>query len=300
LCTAQKLVDFAVAAPILCTAAGPGIVPGRNEEETMAESADKAADSAEKAYAAAAAEAKPAVTEAAKPEPVAAPEPVKAPAASATKTVVAKAAPKKAAIKKKAAPAKVVAKRIKKPTVKTQPAAGKKPVPAKASLKTPPVASKPQPTITQLKEKIMATAKTTDFTKPFADAVGELQSKTKEAYEKGTAYAGEMTDFAKGNVEALVESGKVLSAGMQDMGKAYVGDAKAAYETLTADLKEMAAIKSPTELFQLQGKIARRNFDSAVAFSSKTGDAMLKLYTEAFAPISGRVSLAAEKLSKAA
>ena len=275
-------------------------MPGRSEEEAMAESTDKAADGAEKAYAAAAAEAKPVAAEAARPEPVAAPAQVKAPAAVTPKTVVAKAAPKKAAIKKKAATKKVAAKRIKKPAAKAKPAAGPKTVPAKASLKTPPVASKPKPTIIQLKEKIMATAKTADFTKPFADAVGELQAKTKEAYEKGTAYAGEMTDFAKGNVEALVESGKVLSAGMQDVGKTYVGEAKAAYETLTADMKEMAAIKSPTELFQLQGKIARRNFDSAVAFSSKTGDSILKLYADAFAPISGRVSLAAEKISKAA
>ena len=266
----------------------------------MAESTDKAADGAEKAYAAAAAEAKPVAVEAARPEPVAAPAQVKAPAAVTPKTVVANAAPKKAAIKKKAATKKVAAKRIKKPAAKAKPAAGPKTVPAKASLKTPPVASKPKPTIIQLKEKIMATAKTADFTKPFADAVGELQAKTKEAYEKGTAYAGEMTDFAKGNVEALVESGKVLSAGMQDVGKTYVGEAKAAYETLTADMKEMAAIKSPTELFQLQGKIARRNFDSALAFSSKTGDSILKLYADAFAPISGRVSLAAEKISKAA
>jgi phasin family protein len=109
-----------------------------------------------------------------------------------------------------------------------------------------------------------------------------------------------MTEFAKGNVEALVESGKVLSAGAQDLGKAYAEDAKAVYETLTADMKEVAAIKSPTELFQLQGKVARRNFDAMVAYSSKTGDAMLKLYADAFAPITGRVSLAAEKISKAA
>ena len=260
----------------------------------MAESPDKAADSAEKAYAAAA-EAKP-VTIDAEPGRVAAPATV----APSAKPVATKAAPKRAAAEKKAAPKKAAAKRIKKPAAKAKPAAGKKPVLAKATPKVPPVASKPKPTITQLKEKIMATAKTADFAKPFADAVGELQSKTKEAYEKGTAYAGEMTEFAKGNVEALVESGKVLAAGAQDMGKAYAGDAKAAYETLTADMKEMAAVKSPTDLFQLQGKIARRNFETMVAFSSKTGDAMMKLYSEAFAPISGRVSLAAEKLSKAA
>jgi phasin family protein len=265
----------------------------------MAESPDKAADSAEKAYAAAA-EAKPVAAEAAKSEPAMVAGPVEAPPASAAKTVATKVAPKKAAVKKKAAPARVAAKRVKKPAAKAKPVAGKKPAFVEATRKVAPVASKPKPTITQLKEKIMASAKTTDFTKPFTDAASEMQSKAKAALEKGTAYAGEMTEFAKGNVEALVESGKVLSAGAQDLGKAYAEDAKAVYETLTADMKEVAAIKSPTELFQLQGKVARRNFDAMVAYSSKTGDAMLKLYADAFAPITGRVSLAAEKISKAA
>ena len=266
----------------------------------MAESADKAADSAGNAYAAAAANAKPVTSESAKPTTAAVSDAVTVSSASAAKSVTTKAAPKKAAAKKKAALQRTAAKRAKKPAAKAKPAAGKKPVLAKAALTAPPAASKPKPTITQLKEKIMANAKTADFAKPFADAVTELQSKTKEAYEKGTAYAGEMTEFAKGNVEALVESGKVLSAGAQDMGKAYVDDAKAAYEAITADMKEAASIKSPTELLQLQGKIARRNFETMVAYSTKTGEAMMKLYSEAFAPITSRVSLAAEKISKAA
>ena len=59
-------------------------------------------------------------------------------------------------------------------------------------------------------------------------------------------------------------------------------------------------IKSPTELFQLQGKIMRRNFDMMVATGSKNTEAAMKLANDAFAPISGRVSLAAEKLAKVA
>ena len=274
----------------------------------MAESADKAAESAEKAYAAAAekvklASSEPAKSEAApaKDEPAPAAEPAKAAPAPATRPVVAKAAPKKVVAKKKAAPKKVVAKSVKKPAARAKPVAGKKPVVAKkAAPKAKPAASKPEPTITELKEKIMATAKTPDFMKTMTDAMSEMQAKAKEAYEKSTSYAGEMTDFAKGNVDAMVESGKVLSAGMQDMGKTVVDDAKSAYETVSADLKDMASIKSPSELFQLQGKLARRNFDAMVAFSSKTGESMMKLYSDAFAPISGRVSLAAEKISKAA
>ena len=140
----------------------------------------------------------------------------------------------------------------------------------------------PKPTITELKEKIMATAKTPDFTKPVTEAIGEIQTKAKAAYEKGTEALTEATEFAKGNVEAIVESGKILAAGVQDLGKSYVEEAKSAYETLTADLKEIAAIKSPTELFQLQGKIMRRNFDALVATSSKNTEAVLKLANDSF------------------
>ena len=149
-----------------------------------------------------------------------------------------------------------------------------------------------------LKELIMA--KTPDFTQSVTDAVADMQTKAKAAYEKGTAFAGEATEFAKGNVEAMVESGKIFSEGLQSIGKTYVDEAKSAYETATADFKEMAAIKSPTELFQLQGKLARRNFDAMMAFGSKSSEAFVKLANEGFAPISSRVSLAADKMSKAA
>ena len=71
-------------------------------------------------------------------------------------------------------------------------------------------------------------------------------------------------------------------------------------DPITADVKEMVGIKSPAELLQLQGKLLRRNFDVAVAFGSKNSEAMLKLANDAFAPLSTRVSQAAEKISKAA
>lgn len=139
---------------------------------------------------------------------------------------------------------------------------------------------------------------TAGFNTTVNDSVNELQIRTKAAYEKGTEAVGEATEFAKGNVEALVESSKIIASGVQDLGKTYVEEAKSAYEALTVDLKEMAAVKSPTELFQLQGKILRRNFDSLVATSSKNSEALVKLAGDAFAPISGRVNVAAEKLTK--
>lgn len=244
-----------------------------------------------------------------------------------SKAAVSKAVPgaKPAAAPEAASKAKHTVEKAEKPVVVVAPAATtrpgrRKPAPVRSRIaqakKVAPQkkkAPKPAPafartaSVTELKEKIMATKTPNfagDFTgimnKSMTDAVAEMQAKAQEAYDKGTSMVSEMTDLAKGNVEAIVESAKIVAAGVQDLGKTYAEEAKSAYETMTADFKEMAAVKSPTELFQLQGKIMRRNFDVLVATGSKGSESAMKLANDAFAPISARVNLAVEKLSKAA
>ena len=198
-----------------------------------------------------------------------------------------KVAAKKAPAKKKAAPKKVAAKKA-------------APAKTKAAAKKPATATTP---ISKLKDTIMATAKnakTTDYTAKAKELAADVQTRAKAAYDKGAEMTQDAVEFQKGNFEALVESGKILANGMQDMGRAYVEEAKSAAETVQGDVKKFAAIKSPTELFQLQGEIARRNFDAMVSTTSKNTEALVKLANEAFAPLSSRFSLAAEKVRKAA
>ena len=144
------------------------------------------------------------------------------------------------------------------------------------------------------------TTKTTDFTAKMKETAAEMQTRAKAAYDKGTEMTADVTAFHKGNFDAMVASGKVLAAGMQDMGRTVVEDAKSAAATVTADVKKMAAIKSPTELFQLQGEIARRNLDTLVARTSKNTEVMMKLANDMFAPLSSRASVAMERLKQAA
>ncbi|MFA6220154.1 MAG: phasin family protein [Erythrobacter sp.] len=249
----------------------------------MADSQSKIDAAAEKAFAEAA---QKKAAEAVSATPVVAKQAAAAKPASAPAS--AKIVAKKVATKKVPAQKPVAAKKTK--------SAPKKPVLSRAEGAIPP---KPTP-ITQLKETIMATAKTTDYTAKAKELAADVQTRAKAAYDKGTELAKEAVEFQKGNLEALVESGKILAAGVQDMGRTYVEEAKGAVETVQADVKKIAAVKSPTELFQLQGEIARRNFDAAVAGASKNTEAMLKLVNDAFAPVSTRMSLAAEKFSKAA
>ena len=285
-------------------------------------------EAAQKAYAAAAETAvtKPAPTEIADTKPVEFPPAEKriakaevpAPAKAATSASAVKTAPAdktKPAPKAPASKAKVVAKATTtkapaaKPGPRVKPAApkpaskaskpAKKPVaakvksPAAKSVDTPSI-----PTFAKLKEIQMT--KTTDITEGLQNIMTETKTKAKEAFEKGTAAFGEASEFTKGNVEALVESGKILSTGLQDMGTNLVAEGRSAFETMTADAKELAAAKSPTDFFKLQSEILRRNFDSAVTYGSKNSESLLKLANEVIAPISGRVSLVVQKAGKAA
>lgn len=251
---------------------------------------------AEKAYADAAAKtagaAKTAKAPAKKPaakKPAAAKPAVKKPAAT---KVAAKPAAKKAPVQKAAAP-KTAAK---KPAPKKAPVAAKKAAP-KVAPKTTETETNP---ISKLKDTIMAAAEKTDLTSTAKDMAADVQERVKTAYAKTGEFASEVGEFNKANVEAMVESGKIFFSGAQELVRDNVETGKTVVDTVTEDAKKMAAVKSPTELMQLQGELARRNFDAVVSYGSQRTEAWVKLYNDAFAPLSNRVSVAAEKISKAA
>lgn len=239
----------------------------------------------------------------------------KAPAAkpAAAKPAAAKAAPAKAA---KAKPAAATAAPAKRKYVRKAPIAAKavaaKAVPAKPIVAKVKAAAKadyvksdnPSTTlISKLKDSKMATTtkKTAeDFTAKMQDTVKDVQARAKTAFEKSQAMFGDAGEFTKGNLEAMVESTKILASGVQEMGKSYVAEVKSSIETVQADVKELRSVKSPADFVKLQSSMMRKYFDNVVAYNSKNAEAALKLANDAFQPISNRVSLAVEKVKQAA
>lgn len=283
-------------APVAETTVVTEPVPAKRKagrpRKDVAKAAPVAAPQAEKPAPAA-----PAPVQKAKP----APKVTKAPKASVTPKPV---APKPAAVAKpvKAKPVKTpVVKATRPVTVKTataKPAAIKpvaaKSAPARTSVK-PAAAPAPAP-----RKELFIMATTTEFTDKLQTTFKDAAEKAKAAFEKSQGAFGEAGEFAKGNVEALVESSKILASGLQELGKGYVSEGKASFETMSADIKDLASAKSPTEFFEKQSALLRKQFDAVVATSSKNSEAFLKLANEAFQPISTRVSLAVDKLKKAA
>jgi phasin family protein len=167
-----------------------------------------------------------------------------------------------------------------------------------AVLPTAAVPADPEP-----KDETMATdfQQTTDTVNDQAQAATqEFAGRAQGAMDKGTQMVSEMTAFAKGNVEAVVESTGIYARGLESFGQDAAAFAKKSYEEATAAMKAMAAAKSPTELMKLQSDYTRAAFDAMVAETSKSTEKMVKLVGEAVQPISNRVSLAADKAKLAA
>ena len=132
------------------------------------------------------------------------------------------------------------------------------------------------------------------------DVTADVQQRMQGAYAKASTLTQEAAQLQQGHVEALVESSRIMAEGLQEIGREAMETGKSAMETATDDMKRAAAIKSPTELFQLQGEIARRNMDAMIGLTSKNVERSIKLANDSFAPITNRMSVAAEKVAQAA
>ncbi len=125
---------------------------------------------------------------------------------------------------------------------------------------------------------------------------GDMNTRAKDAMAKGTKAIEELVEFSKGNVEAMVASGRVAAKGAEEIAKYSADYGRGAVEKANATAKQFAAVKSPTEFFQLQGEVAKQTMDALVAEGAKFTEHYLKLIGEISQPISNRVAVAAEKV----
>ena len=211
---------------------------------------------------------------------------------AATKSVPTKVAPVAAKVEaEKPAP---VAATVKQPVVE-KPA----PVPAEKveAPATKTVSVEPTPIaqgVTTMTDTVKAT------TEKATEYLADVRVKATEAAEKGKKMAANAVEFNKANIEAMIEAGKIAAKGAQDMGKTNVEFAKSNFAEMQVAVKEIVAVKSPTDFVKLQGDYARKSFDGAVAQASKNTEAMVKLVSDMFQPISNRIAVTTDYFKKAA
>ena len=132
----------------------------------------------------------------------------------------------------------------------------------------------------------------------FQSLFGDVSAKSQDAVKKSQAFAEQMSEAAKANLEAVVESSRIAAAGARDLGQEVVASTKSSVEHAQSAVKTLADAKSPTEFFQLQSELMRASFDRMVSEGSKLTEQMVKLAGEATQPLSSRASVNAEKFSE--
>lgn len=130
----------------------------------------------------------------------------------------------------------------------------------------------------------------------FADA-GE---RSQDLVRKSQETAGEMTELAKANIEALTEAGRIAATGVRSIGQDALASGREGFEKASASLKTLADAKSPTEFFQIQSDLAKSSFDRVVAEGSKFTEQLVKLAGEAVQPLSNRAAINAERIKELA
>ncbi len=130
--------------------------------------------------------------------------------------------------------------------------------------------------------------------------IEKTQTEMKANMEKAFKTAEEFVSFSQGNVDAVVKSGQIWAAGVQEFTKSFATLAQAQMDQTVSVWKAMSGVKSLKDAMELQTNLARSSVEAAMSESGKLTDASMKLAEQTFAPITARVTLAVEKFGRAA
>lgn len=163
-------------------------------------------------------------------------------------------------------------------------------------------------------------ATTAEMKKTMADAAQNGAAQAKKIAEDGVAQARvavektmetahktagdlmkaseEAVEFGRGNFEAVSKATQVYVTGLQDLSRQTVTMFQAYSEQAIEAAKTVSALKSLKEAADFQASFAKTAFERAMADATKLQEASLKLAETAIEPISARMTLAMEKITK--
>lgn len=125
----------------------------------------------------------------------------------------------------------------------------------------------------------------------------------RDQFEKaaGQMFKGwaDMTDFAKGNVDAAFQASTAMTKGFEDVARAWATLGQASVEEGLKAAKSVMTAKSLNEVVDLQSNYARQTFDGFIAEGTKLSEMTMKAANEAISPLNDRVNATVETFAKA-
>lgn len=110
--------------------------------------------------------------------------------------------------------------------------------------------------------------------------------------------AEEAAAFGRGNVEALAKATQIYVAGVQDLSRQTMAMVQGLTEQALESAKALSSVRSLKEAAEIQAGLARTAFERTVSEGTKLQETALKVVEQSFAPLSARMTLAVEKMSR--
>jgi phasin family protein len=124
-----------------------------------------------------------------------------------------------------------------------------------------------------------------------------MEQVTKQA-ETFFKAAEEAAEFGRGNLEAVTKSAQLMAVGFQDLGKQVFAVTQALTDHAMESAKALAAVKSLKEAADIQAAFAKASMERSMSEATKLQEATLRMAEQAYAPLTARMTLAAEKFGK--
>jgi phasin family protein len=129
-------------------------------------------------------------------------------------------------------------------------------------------------------------------------AMEKSMEKAQKTAADMTRAAEEAAAFGRDNVEAFTKAAQVYFTGVQDLGRMVVATMQGLSDHTLEGVKAITAAKSLKDVADLQASLTRTAVEKSLADATKLQESAMKVAEEAFAPITARVTVAMEKITR--
>ncbi|MGI4943666.1 MAG: phasin family protein, partial [Janthinobacterium lividum] len=109
----------------------------------------------------------------------------------------------------------------------------------------------------------------------------QMQGQVRQGMEKAVKSAEQIASFSQGNAEAMVKSGQILAAGMQDLSRQIMESAQNQLDQSMATMRALSGVKSPKDMLELQSSFLRSAYEAMLAESGRITERSMKLAEQA-------------------
>jgi len=105
-----------------------------------------------------------------------------------------------------------------------------------------------------------------------------------------------ISSIVKNGSNALTQGNDAAQLGFQNLAKAYQDIATKNYERQVASIKELTSVKSPIEFFQVQQRLVKDSYESAVADGKNIAELTASAFSATFDPVKKQIEALQEPL----